>query len=78
VAAVEAGKSHSRNIAACLGIACPKRGRCVHYAEVELPEQPRHVRTCRTPEGAYPLFEAIEPRRRTDESVVDSNGGEID
>jgi hypothetical protein len=66
-----------RPVAACLGLCCPKRGRCVHYSEVELPEQPRHVRTCRTPEGTYPLFEAIEPRRRTD-SPVDSNGGEID
>jgi hypothetical protein len=66
-------------IAACLGIACPKRGRCVHYAEVELPEQPRHVRTCVTPEGSYPLFVAVAPRRRTDGEVpVDGEGSEVD
>lgn len=66
-----------RPIAACLGICCPKRGRCVHYTEVELPEQPRHVRTCRTPEGTYPLFIAIEPRRRTD-PPVDGEGDTCD
>jgi hypothetical protein len=63
--------------AACFGVACPKRGRCVHYAQVELPEQPRHVRTCRTPEGVFPLFVAVEPRRWTD-APVDGDGSEID
>lgn len=84
MAATEQGNARTRNVAirepaACLGITCPKRGRCVHYSEVELPEQPRQVRSCRTPEGAYPLFEATEPRRRTDgEVAVDGEGDTCD
>lgn len=67
-----------RPIAACLGICCPRRGRCIHYAEVELPGQPRVVRTCVTPEGTFPLFLAREPRRWTDESPVDGDGSSCD
>jgi hypothetical protein len=63
--------------AACFGVGCHKRHRCVHYTEVELPEQPPVVRTCRTPEGSYPLFEAVEPKRRTD-SPVDGEGSACD
>ena len=72
------GNQRAQHVAACLGICCPKRGRCVHYSEVERPEQPRAVRSCRTPEGTFPLFEAIEPRRRTDASPVDGEGSEVD
>lgn len=79
VAAVEAGKSNARNVAACYGEHCQKRGRCVAYQRVELRGQERFVLTCRTPEGAYPLFEAVEPRRRTDGEVpVDGEGDSCD
>jgi hypothetical protein len=49
----------------------------VHYANVERPQEHRVVLTCRTPEGTFPLFEAVEPRRRTD-AVVDGEGSEVD
>jgi len=78
VAANADGKSDARNVAACFGVGCPKRGRCVHYADVELPAERRVVLTCRTPEGAFPLFEAIEPRRRSDAASVDGEGSEVD
>jgi len=63
---------------ACYGEHCQKRGRCVAYQRVEEQGQERFVLTCRTPEGTFPLFQAIEPRRRTDASPVDGEGSEID
>jgi hypothetical protein len=62
--------------AACLGITCPKRGHCVHYTEVELPEQPPVVRSCRTPEGGYPLF--VDRRPVVVAGPVDGEGDSCD
>ena len=45
---------------ACLGICCPKRGICVHFDEVELPEQPPARDSCLS-DGGYPLFVDLRP-----------------
>jgi hypothetical protein len=70
--------ARARNVAACYGEHCQKRGRCVAYGRVEERGQERFVLTCRTPEGIYPLFEAVEPRRRTDAHPVDGEGDTCD
>jgi hypothetical protein len=59
---------------ACLGITCPYRGHCEHYAEVELPEWPEARDTCLT-EGGYPLFV---DRRPVVVTVVDGEGDDCD
>jgi len=71
-----ASKSRTQQVAACYGECCPKRGRCVVYRGVELPGADRFVLTCRTPEGAFPLFEDVaRPLPRALDA--DSEGGEI-
>jgi uncharacterized OB-fold protein len=72
----EAGKPDAREVAACLGSCCPKRGRCVHYADVESPDEHRVVLTCRTPEGAFPLFR--DRRAPVAVAVVDGEGDSCD
>lgn len=71
-----AGKVNARQVAACFGAACARRATCVHYADVESPDEQRFVLTCRTPEGAFPLFEDRRAVTRTS-PAADSEGGEI-
>ncbi|HYC00373.1 MAG TPA: hypothetical protein VEC57_14645 [Candidatus Limnocylindrales bacterium] len=71
-----ASNQRARQVAACYGECCPKRGRCVVYRGVELPGADWFVLTCRTPEGAFPLFEDVaQPLPRALDA--DSEGGEI-
>lgn len=78
-AAVVRGNSGAQQVAACFGECCPYRGHCSGYSSVEAHGQERFIATCRTPEGGYPLFEAVAvaplPARA---AAVDSEGGETD
>lgn len=77
VAAPRTGNAGAREVAACFGCCCPDHGRCKRYRGVEKPGQERFISTCRTPEGAYPLFVlAVEPLLPV--VVVGTDTGEVD
>jgi hypothetical protein len=62
--------------AACFGTRCSRHSSCTHYHGVETPDRRRFIGTCRTPAGAYPLFE---PRQAVPAaSVVDGEGDTCD
>lgn len=64
--------------AACYGTDCSRRGKCLHYAEVEMPGEHRVVLTCRTPEGKFPLFVPAHKATVIRLAPVDGEGSEAD